>query len=154
MKFNSSMISMHLRWRHNTYDGVSNHQSHDCLRNRLIRSRSKKTWRLRVTGLCVGNSPVTGEFPEHGPVTRKMFPSDDVIIIRFSLQHSVIYADVPEGLGTEHKTIAEYLQPHGYHSHYLGKWVKYENVMNKKMKWNRNSTKKNPKYWKIVIMKC
>ena len=27
------------------------------------RSRSKKTLKLRVTGLCVGNSPVTGEFP-------------------------------------------------------------------------------------------
>ena len=28
------------------------------------RRRSKnKTWKLRVTGLCEGNSPVTGEFP-------------------------------------------------------------------------------------------
>ena len=27
------------------------------------RRRSKKTSRLRVTGLCAGNSPVTGEFP-------------------------------------------------------------------------------------------
>ena len=27
------------------------------------RRRSKKTSKLRVTGLCVGNSPVTGEFP-------------------------------------------------------------------------------------------
>ena len=26
-------------------------------------SRSNKTTKLRVTGLCVGNSPVTGEFP-------------------------------------------------------------------------------------------
>ena len=25
--------------------------------------RWKDTWKLRVTGLCVGNSPVTGEFP-------------------------------------------------------------------------------------------
>ena len=33
---------------------------------------------LRVTGFCVGNSPVTGEFPAQGPVTRKMFPFDDV----------------------------------------------------------------------------
>ena len=29
----------------------------------LIRRRSKKTSKLRVTGLCVGNSPGTGEFP-------------------------------------------------------------------------------------------
>ena len=44
-------------------DGVSNHQSHHCLLNCLFRWRSKKTLKLRVTGLCVGNSPVTGEFP-------------------------------------------------------------------------------------------
>ena len=36
---------------------------HDCLLNLLFRSRSKKTPKLRVTGLCAGNSPVTGEFP-------------------------------------------------------------------------------------------
>ena len=36
---------------------------HDCLRNRLFRRRSKKTSKLRVTGLCVGNSQGTGEFP-------------------------------------------------------------------------------------------
>ena len=30
---------------------------------RLFRRRSKKTSKLRVTGLCEGNSPVTGEFP-------------------------------------------------------------------------------------------
>ena len=52
-----------LRWRHNGRDSVSNHQPHDCLLNRLFRRRSKKTSKLRVTGLCVGNSPGTGEFP-------------------------------------------------------------------------------------------
>ena len=44
-------------------DGVSNHQPHHCLLNRLFRRTSKKTSKLRVTGLCVANSPVTGEFP-------------------------------------------------------------------------------------------
>ena len=52
-----------LQWRHNPRDGVSHHQPHDCLLNCLFRRRSKKTSKLRVTGLCVGNSPVTGEFP-------------------------------------------------------------------------------------------
>ena len=52
-----------LRWRHNGHAGVSNHQSRDCLLNRLFRRRSKKTSKLRVTGLCAGNSPGTGEFP-------------------------------------------------------------------------------------------
>ena len=54
--------SMSLQWRHNDRDGVSNHQPHDCLLKRLFRRRSKKIWKLRVTGLCAGNSPVTGEF--------------------------------------------------------------------------------------------
>ena len=53
-----------LRWGHRGRDGDSNHQPHDCLLNRLFGCRSKKTSKLRVTGLCVGNSPVTGEFPE------------------------------------------------------------------------------------------
>ena len=56
-------FSWSLQWRHNEHDGVSNHQLHDCLLNRLSRRRSKKTSKLRVTGLCAGNSPVTGEFP-------------------------------------------------------------------------------------------
>ena len=51
------------RWRHNGHDSVSNHLPHDCLPNRLFRRRSKKTSKLRVTVLCVGNSPGTGEFP-------------------------------------------------------------------------------------------
>ena len=28
-----------------------------------LRRKSKKTSKLRITGLCAGNSPVTGEFP-------------------------------------------------------------------------------------------
>ena len=52
-----------LQWRHNEHDGVSNHQPYDCLLNHLFKHRSKKTPKLRVTGLGEGNSPVTGEFP-------------------------------------------------------------------------------------------
>ena len=51
------------RWRHNEPDGVSDHQPHDCLLNRLFWRRSKKTSKLCVTGLCAGNSPGTGQFP-------------------------------------------------------------------------------------------
>ena len=40
----------------------------------------KKTSKLRVTGLCVGNSPGEVTSPHKGPVTRKMFPFDDVIM--------------------------------------------------------------------------
>ena len=71
-----------LQWRHNDHDGVSNHQPNGCLLNRLFGRRSKKTSKLRVTGLCVGNSPGPGSSPHKGPVTRKMFPFDDVIMFK------------------------------------------------------------------------
>ena len=48
-----------LLWRRNRRGSVSNQQPHDCLLNRLFRRRSKKTSKLRVTGLCAGNSPGT-----------------------------------------------------------------------------------------------
>ena len=57
-----------LRWRHNGRDGVSNHRRLGCLLNHLFMRRSKKTSKLRVTGLCEGNSPVTGEFPAQKPL--------------------------------------------------------------------------------------
>ena len=63
--FLTALCSMHiaLQWRHNDHDCVSNHQPHDCLLNLLFRRGSKKTSKLRVTGLCEGNPPVTGGFP-------------------------------------------------------------------------------------------
>ena len=39
---NTCCFSTALHWRHNGHDGVSNHQPHDCLLNRLFRRRSKK----------------------------------------------------------------------------------------------------------------
>ena len=58
-----------LQWLHNEHGGVSNHQPCDAIVCLTVysRRRSKKTSKLRVTGLCGGNSPVTGEFPAHRP---------------------------------------------------------------------------------------
>ena len=75
----SNWSPISLRWHHNGRDSVSNHQPHDCLLT-VLRRRSKKTSKLRVTGLCAGNSPVTVKFPHKWPITRKMFPFDDVIM--------------------------------------------------------------------------
>ena len=59
-----SNMSYTLQWRHNGRDGVSSQQPHDRLFNRLFRRRSKKkNIKLCVTGLCAGNSTMTGEFP-------------------------------------------------------------------------------------------
>ena len=59
----NNKLIMALQWRHNERDSVSNHQPHDCLFKDLFRRRSNETSKLRVTGLCAGNSPGTGEFP-------------------------------------------------------------------------------------------
>ena len=69
-----------LQWRHNGCDGVSNHQPHSCLLNRLFGRRLKKTSKLRVTGLCARNSPGTGEFPAQMASNAKIYPFDDVIM--------------------------------------------------------------------------
>ena len=54
-------FSLTSQCRHNKRDGVSNHQPHDCLLNPLFRRRFKKTSKLRISGLCQGNSQVTGD---------------------------------------------------------------------------------------------
>ena len=90
MKFKTHYNDFHsqhdftLRWRHNGRDGVSTLQPHDCLLNRSFRRRSKKTSKLRVTGLCVGNSAGPVNSPHKWPVTRKMFSFDDVIVNVFN----------------------------------------------------------------------
>ena len=63
-----------LQWGHNERHGVSNHQPHHCLLNRLFGRRSKKKIKTpRHRGLM--NSPHTWT------VTRKMYPFDDVIMV-------------------------------------------------------------------------
>ena len=42
---------------------------------------SNKTSKLRVTGLCEGNSPVTDEFPSQRASNAEMFPFDDVTMM-------------------------------------------------------------------------
>ena len=51
-----------LQWCHNDAMEASIHRRLDCCLNRLFGRRLKKTSKLRVTGLCEGNLPVTGEF--------------------------------------------------------------------------------------------
>ena len=61
--FSYSRLCYHYSDAFNGCDGVSNHQPPHCIISRLFRSRSKKTRNPRVTGLCAGNSPMTGESP-------------------------------------------------------------------------------------------
>ena len=71
-----------LQWRHNGRDSVSNHQSHDCFLNRLFRCRSKENIKAPLAFVRgIHRGPVNS--PHKWPVTRKMFPLDDVIIPLF-----------------------------------------------------------------------
>ena len=56
-----------------------------CLFNRLLRLRSKKTSTICITGLCAGNSPVTGEFPTQKASNAEKLLFDDVIMNRGTL---------------------------------------------------------------------
>ena len=78
---NRYLIQNHaLQWRHYGRDGVSNHQPHDCLPNRLSRRRSTKHQSSASPAFVRGihRSPVNS--PHKWPVTRKMRPFDDVIM--------------------------------------------------------------------------
>ena len=68
------VLKQALLWRHNERNGVSNHQPQPCLLNRLFRRRSNKISKLRITGLCEGNSPVTGEVPAQMTSNEEMLP--------------------------------------------------------------------------------
>ena len=74
-----------LKWRHTQCNGVSNHQRLECLLNCLFRRRSKKTSNIGVTGLCEGIQRWQVDFPHKGPVTRKIFSFDDVIMTHYIL---------------------------------------------------------------------
>ena len=69
-----------LHRRHNVGGSVSNHQRLHCLLKCRFRRRSK----LRVTGLCAGNSLVTGECPAQKASNAEMLPFDDVIMETFA----------------------------------------------------------------------
>ena len=76
-----SSLPKAFQWRHNERHSVSNHRRLHCLLSCWFRRISKKTSKPRVTGLCAGNSPATDEFPVDMPVTRKMLPFYEVILI-------------------------------------------------------------------------
>ena len=69
-----------LQWRHNGRDDVSNNKPRDYLLNRLFRRRLKKHQRSASLAFVwvIHRWPVN--YPHKGPVTRKTFPFDDVIM--------------------------------------------------------------------------
>ena len=64
-----------LQWRNNGREGFSNHRRLNCLLNCLFRRRFKENTK------ALRHWPLWGKFTDDkGPVTRKRFPFDDVIM--------------------------------------------------------------------------
>ena len=70
-------------------------QPHDFLLNRLFKRKSKKTSKLRITGLCEGNSPVTGEFPAQRTSNTEHVSIDDVIMAGVVMVDSNLNNEIP-----------------------------------------------------------
>ena len=73
-------LGITLQWRHNERDGVSNHQPHDCLLNCLFGCRSKKHQSSASLAFVQGIHRWPVNSRHKWPVTRKMFPFDNVIM--------------------------------------------------------------------------
>ena len=58
-----AMISSSLQWRHSGRDGVSNHQAHDCLLNRIFKAGIKENFIAQRH--CLYRGPVN--LPHKGP---------------------------------------------------------------------------------------
>ena len=71
----------YLRWRHNERHGISNHRRLSCVLNRLFRRESKKNQSSVSLAFVRGIHRWPVNSPHKGPVTRKMFPFYDVIIL-------------------------------------------------------------------------
>ena len=71
-----------LQRRHNERDSVSNHGRHGCLLICLLRRRSKKNQSAASLSFVRGIHRWPVNSPHKGPATRKLFPLDDVIIVK------------------------------------------------------------------------
>ena len=78
--FNLDMICCHYNERH----GVSNHQPHDCVLNRFSGSDQRKHQSSASLAFVRGIHRWRVNFPHKGPVMRRMFSLDDVMISQFS----------------------------------------------------------------------
>ena len=84
----SSSTRKSLQWRHYNRDGVSNHRRLN-FNSTAFRRRSKITSKLRLTGLCEGNSPVTFELP-----AQRASNAEKVSIWRCHHDHEQIASDM------------------------------------------------------------
>ena len=116
-----------LQWRHGGRDSVSNHQRHDCLLNSDADQRKHKSCAQLAFMWGIHRWP--GNSPHKWPLTRKMFPFEDIIMIgrqpsglllltgSFSYSDNALYTRF-----TNRKLILSYFYP-GFHVRaYIWPW--------------------------------
>ena len=86
---NSLVTSLSASW-------LANHRRLACLLNRFIKRKSKKTSKLRVTGLCERNPPVTSAFP-----SQRANNAENVSIWRRHHEMRLFCVDIPVELWDE-----------------------------------------------------
>ena len=116
---NAWALCKSLQWRHYGHDGVSNHRRLGCLLNRLFMCRWRKHQSSALLAFVRGIHRWPLNSPHKGPVTRKMFPFDAVIMFSRCVQqahgiiveHSVlavsnkVYTFMPLSNHTRHKSV-------------------------------------------------
>ena len=100
MKYKLKFSFQTLQWCHNERDGIWNYQPHDCLLNHLFKALIKEN----IKALC--HWPLWGELPVNSPhkwpVTRKMFPFDDVIMMTNILSRSYVFLGCKQNIKVFH----------------------------------------------------
>ena len=71
-----------LQWRQNGRDSVSNHQPHDCFSTVYLDTDQRKHQSSASLAFVRGFHRRPVNSPHKWPVTRKMFPFDDVIMMK------------------------------------------------------------------------
>ena len=84
-----------LQWRNQERNGVSNHQPHDCLLKRLFSADQRKHQNSVSLAFLRGIHRSTVNSPHKGPVARKMFRFDDVIMYTQNGVNAEANAQVP-----------------------------------------------------------
>ena len=101
------------------------------------------SWTLRVTGLCEGNSPVTGEFPAQRASNAEMFPFNDVNMsisccIGSSFERHQLYIHAKLTTGT-----VLLIKLDCYICHYMNQYCRIDNcTYRNRLQWNLNQNTK------------
>ena len=92
-----------LQWRHNGHDCVSNHLPYHCLLSRLFSADQRKHQSSASLASVRGIHRRPVNSPHKWPVTRKMFPFDDVIMKTSNVWRSERHFEAANAPGSPHR---------------------------------------------------